>query len=95
MSVKKIFMTLITVVVCVVLGALVLNVLLPNVTTSLITAVEDMVFNATGMAFDFNGDGNAGSANATGSYANIDGNVTDGGNAESLTVGVEGFGTGE
>lgn len=94
MSVKKIFMTLITVVVCVVLGALVLNVLLPNVTNSLITAVEDMVFNATGMAFDFNGDGNAGSA-STGNYAEIDDNVSEGGDVESLTVGVEGFGTGE
>lgn len=95
MSVKKIFMTLITVVVCVVIGALILNVLLPNVTNSLITAVEDMVFNATGMSFDFNGDTNAGSANAGGNYAEIEGNVTDGGNVDSLTVGVEGFSSGE
>ena len=95
MSVKKIFMTLITVVVCVVLGALVLNVLLPNVTNSLITAVEDMVYNATGMSFDFNGDTNAGSANAGGNYADIEDNVAEGGDAASLTVGVDGFNTGE
>ena len=57
MSVGKIFKTLIIIVACVILGAVVLNVLLPNATSSLVTAVEGQIFNATGMSFDFNGDG--------------------------------------
>lgn len=57
MSVKKIFIILVTIVLCVVLGAFALNVLMPNVTTSIVNTVEDMVYNATGIAFDWNGDG--------------------------------------
>lgn len=60
MNVAGIFKTLIIVVACVIIGALVLNTLLPNVTTGLINGVEDMLFNATGMSFDFNNDSNAG-----------------------------------
>lgn len=60
MSVKKIFMTLIIVICCVILGAFIINILLPNVTTTLINAVEDQLFNATGMKFDFNNDGTVG-----------------------------------
>lgn len=60
MNVKKIFITLVIIVACVMIGALILNVLLPNVTTSLINATEDMIHSATGMSFDFNGDGNTG-----------------------------------
>ena len=58
MSIAKIFKVLIIVVACVIIGALVLNVLLPNTTKSLVNAVENQVFNATGLSFDFNGDGN-------------------------------------
>ena len=77
MDVKKIFMILIGVVACVVIGALVLNVLLPNATKSMINAVEGQIFNATGMSFDFNGDGTVGSAAAgTQSYEDGDGKVT-------------------
>ena len=54
-SVKKIFTVLIVMVACVVVGALVLNVLLPNVSSTLIDALEQMVFNATGMKFNWNG----------------------------------------
>lgn len=62
MSVKKIFIILITVVACVMLGALLLNVLMPNVMTSVVDSVENMVYNATGMKMDFNGnDAGAGS----------------------------------
>ena len=57
MSVKKIFIILITVVACVMLGALLLNVLMPNVMTSVVDSVENMVYNATGMSMDFNGNG--------------------------------------
>lgn len=60
MSVGKIFKVLIIVVACVIVGALVLNVLLPNATTSLTNAVERQLYNATGMNFDFNGDGTNG-----------------------------------
>lgn len=59
-SVKKIFTVLIVMVACVMIGALVLNVLLPNVTDTIIDALEGMVHNATGMTFDWNGNGNAG-----------------------------------
>lgn len=54
-SVKKIFTVLIVMVACVMIGALVLNILLPNVSTSIVDALEQMVFNATGMQFDWNG----------------------------------------
>ena len=59
-SVKKIFMVLIIMVACVMIGALVLNVLMPNVATSIVDALEQMVFNATGMQFDWNGNGAGG-----------------------------------
>lgn len=54
-SVKKIFTVLIVMVACVVVGALVLNVLLPNVSSTLVDALEQMVYNATGMSFNWNG----------------------------------------
>lgn len=57
MSVQKIFMTLIIVVACVILGAFVLNALLPNVIAGMSNAAEDMLKNATGINFDVNGDG--------------------------------------
>ena len=56
-SVKKIFTVLIVMVACVVVGALVLNVLLPNVSSTLVDALEQMVFNATGMSFNWNNNG--------------------------------------
>jgi hypothetical protein len=87
MGVRKIFVVLVTIVACVIIGALVLNVLLPNVTTGIINAAEDMIFNATGMSFDFNGDSDGGEA-TDGSY---DASITDGGDAESITGGVTGF----
>ena len=76
-NVKKIFVVLIVIVVMVLLGALVLNILLPNVTKTMINATEDMIFKATGMSFDFNGDGIRGSSGAA-SYQgdmNSDGTV--------------------
>ena len=63
MGVRKIFIVLITVVVCVILGAFVLNVLMPNMVATLINAVEGTIYSATGMSFDFNGDGQHGAAN--------------------------------
>ncbi len=74
MGVKKIFIVLITIVACVIIGAFTLNILLPNVTTSIVDATEDMVHNATGMSFDWNGNGNDGATAGTG---NAISNTTD------------------
>lgn len=60
MSVKKIFMTLIVIVACLMIGAFLLNVLLPNATVQLVNMTENMIYSATGMVFDFNGDGISG-----------------------------------
>lgn len=60
-SVKKIFIVLIVVVACVMIGALVLNVLMPNVMVTIVDSVENMINRATGMSVDFNGNGIAGS----------------------------------
>lgn len=57
MSVKKIFVTLITIVALVVVGAFVLNIILPNATSSLVDTTEKMIYNASGLSFDFNGNG--------------------------------------
>ena len=89
MSVGKIFKVLIIVVACVIIGALVLNVLLPNTATTLVNAVEDQITNATGLKFDLNGDGDAGSTGSTtysgGSRAN------DNGQNSNEAAGVNGF----
>lgn len=76
MNVKKIFITLITVVACVILGAFVLNTLMPNVTTTLINAVEDQIFKATSLKFDFNNDANAGTNDTSYAGQNSDDTVT-------------------
>ena len=81
-SVKKIFTVLIVMVACVVVGALVLNVLLPNVSSSLVVALETMVFNATGMKFDWYGNGNKGGKNTV--------DFTNGMNAEKSQAGAKG-----
>ena len=60
MNVKKIFMVLITVVACVLIGALVLNIIMPNALGQLSNQIEAQIFNATGLTFDFNGDGKSG-----------------------------------
>lgn len=83
MSVKKIFMTLIVIVMCIILGAFLINTLLPNVTAQVINSAEDSIWKATGMEFDFNADGNIGSGDNN--YANDgvgeDGGVIDNGGA--------------
>lgn len=60
MSVKKIFMTLIIVVACVMIGAFLLNVLLPNATAQLVDQVENQIYKATGLTFDLNNNGTKG-----------------------------------
>ena len=87
---KKTFITLAWVVGFVVVAGFALNLLLPNVTRQVSNAAEEMLFKATGLSFDFNGDGvsGQGSTNAFGEDAKDNGN--DGGAAG----GVEGFGQG-
>lgn len=75
MGVKKIFMVLITIVACVLIGAFVLNVLLPNATAALVNSTEDMIFKATGMGFDINNDGNMGDAGSS-SYQGTEGDAS-------------------
>lgn len=91
-SVKKIFTVLIVMVACVMIGALVLNILLPNVTTSIVDALEQMVFNATGMQFDWNGNGSGGtSGGGTDFQSGMAGDDT-GTNADNAGDQVEGLG---
>lgn len=59
-SVKKIFTIIIVVVVCIVIGAFVINILVPNALTQTVNVVEDTMYSATGIALDLNGDGQAG-----------------------------------
>jgi len=84
--VHKIFKTLIIIVACVIVGALVLNILLPNVATQLCDSTEDMVYKATGMTFDFNGNGNAGGSNQSNTYKSSESSDSD-----DVNGGVEGF----
>lgn len=86
MDVKKIFITLITIVICVILGAFVINTLMPNVVNTVINAAEGQIYNATGLSFDFNGDGDGGTANKDSSYMGelSDDTVTD---SDQTTVG--------
>lgn len=88
MSVGKIFKVLIIIVACVIIGALILNTLLPNAATSLVDSVEDMIYKSTSMSFDFNGNGNAGGTNNNNIY-NPD--ITSGGQSTDVQGGVEGF----
>ena len=91
MGVRKIFIVLVTIVACVILGAFVLNTLMPNVVVTVIDATEDMIYKATGLSFDFNSNEEGGSTGAT------DGNYVGeqkGGDYDNLSGGVEGFGNG-
>lgn len=87
MDVKKIFIVLIGVVAVVILGAFVLNILMPNVVVQLVDAVEDLIFSATGMSFDFNANGTIGDAAARTTDYN---EGTDGGR-DVNDAGVDGF----
>lgn len=88
MKVQGIFKTLVIVVCCIVLGAMVLNIFLPNVVTQLSNVVEDSIYKGTGMSFDFNGDGRGGGANASNSYTD----TKNGGNfVNEFNEDVEGF----
>ena len=82
---KKIFVMLIAIVGIIIVGAFLLNTLLPNVVKSVVNAVEDSIYKATKMSFDFNGDNDFGNNGAT-----YNGNITD--NSAATTGGaVDGF----
>ena len=85
MSVSKIFKVLITIVVCVVIGAFVLNIILPNGLNGMVNTVEGMIKNATGIAFDLNGDG------ITDGDASQGTNKDNSNNLDNDGVGVNGF----
>lgn len=88
MKVQGIFKVLVIMVACIVLGAMVLNIFLPNVVTQIATAAEDAVFKGTGMSFDFNGDNRAGGSNSNNTYNDN----SNGGNFEDeIAADVEGF----
>lgn len=85
MSVQKIFKTLIIVVACVIIGAFVLNALVPNVIAGLSNSIETMLQNATGMTFDLNGDGTGKSGTGSGGVNSEKGTQSAGG------AGVQGY----
>lgn len=90
MDVKKIFIMLITIVACVILGAFVLNTLMPNVVTTVINAVEAQIWRATGLSFDFNADGQIGSGNGQ-TNGNLTGENTENNVTGSVNTGIAGF----
>jgi len=63
--VKKVFAVLVVALACIVVGGLVLSVFMPNAVTQFVNAVEDTIYKGTGLSFDINGDGNAGSAESS------------------------------
>lgn len=92
MSVQKIFMTLIIVVACVILGAFVLNALLPNVIAGMSNSAESMLKNATGMSFDVNGDGQVGTTGGKDANKGINSKSSD---TQTNGNNVNGYGDGD
>ena len=88
MGVGKIFKVLIVIVVCVMIGAMAINVIVPNAVSGLVDATEGMMYKASGISFDFNGNGIAGS-NSSGS-SEFTGSNAAGDAADELGT-VEGF----
>lgn len=77
-TVKKVFIVLITVVALIIVGALVLNVLLPNATALMVNYVEYGIFKATGLGMNINGDAYTGCATApTTNVAHTDNDAAD------------------
>lgn len=89
MDVKKIFTMLIGIVACVVLGAFLLNTFMPNVTAAVVNAMEDMVYNVTGLSMNFNGDGKSGGQSVSGTTTY---DATNQQAAEDVAGNVAGFG---
>ena len=73
MGVRKIFIVLVTIVICVIIGAFAINTLMPNTVKAVVNATEDMIYNATGLVFDLNGDANVGNESLRGNTTNYTG----------------------
>lgn len=80
-SVRKIFSFLIVTAICVILGAFVLNLLLPNVVRATMNTIETGIQSATGIKYDLNGDGQVGNISST----------STGGDKAQQGVGVQGL----
>lgn len=65
--VKKVFKILGTAIICVLVLALAINVLAPNLMTIVVNVIENYIFRGTGIDMDLNGDGTSGSG-ATGTF---------------------------
>ena len=87
MDVKKIFTILITIVACVIIGAFLLNVVLPNATNGVVQSVENMIYRATGLQISIGGRATSGIGNAK----NIAANVAD--SCAKISGGVAGWST--
>lgn len=89
MKVSKIFVILITVVVCVIVGAFVINILMPNTVTSVVDTVENQIQHATGISLDLNGNGAAGATGNT--IGTMKSSSTDKSNSANNSKTVDGF----
>ena len=89
MKVSKIFVILITVVVCVIIGAFVINILMPNTVTSVVDTVENQIQHATGISLDLNGNGTAGATGNT--IADLKIGSTDKSSSTNSSKTVDGF----
>lgn len=85
-TVKKVFLILITVVALILLGAFVLNILMPNTVTQVVSSIEDGIYKATGISMNLNGDNHSGGSNANNTYSST---VTS--NNDDISGGVDGF----
>lgn len=90
-TVRKIFTILIVVVICIVIGAFVINILVPNALTSTVNAVEDTLYSATGMRLDLNGDSKAGESVDQEGKVRTDGQRANQNNQYEQANKVEGF----
>jgi len=64
-GIKKVFMILISAVASVIIGALVLNVFLPNAVDIAVDSTENMIFQASGLRVDIDSDGRPGGTGTT------------------------------
>ena len=88
-GVRKIITVLIVMVICVVVGALVINVVAPNAVALVLNGVDRGIFNATGLKADINGDGIWGDSDT-----NVMRSQGDNTFAEDQAGGMEGFNEG-
>lgn len=92
MGVRKIFIVLITVVVCVILGAFVLNIIMPNAVSAMVNSLEATLYQATGMKIDLNGDASTTNYSGAAATTNTFGGAVNGSSNSAQTgAGVQGY----